>query len=121
MDNKIVNKIGHQKKKKLFIPKLKKSNQKIKFSKIITSKINNKRRKKRVKMEQNASKKLWKTDNEILEVNVTETISNIKNDAGEVMTNPEDITEYFNNFFVNIGKKLARKKFKSHKNKKFEF
>lgn len=63
-------------------------------------------------MEQNASKKLWKTDNEILEVNVTETISNIKNDAGEVMTNPEDITEYFNNFFVNIGKSQQERSLK---------
>ena len=50
----------------------------------------------------------WKLLNEILNKNKTTFVSNkfIKDD-GSIVTNPDDIVECFNDFFVNIGNKLA--------------
>lgn len=58
------------------------------------------------------NKNIWKTLKLILynrEENVKPTINKIKNNNNEIISKDSDICEYANNYFINIGSKLASK------------
>ena len=53
-------------------------------------------------------KQTWKTINNIIGRGKKQSLqSNFKDESGKVLTNPQDIANSFNDFFVNIGPKLA--------------
>ncbi|KAJ8973486.1 hypothetical protein NQ317_006914 [Molorchus minor] len=65
--------------------------------------------KKELKMKIITRKKLWQTINEITTNSETVKIASMKNKDNEIINNPTEIAENFNEFFVDIGKNLADK------------
>ena len=56
----------------------------------------------------NDMKKTWKTINNVIGKGQKQSLRHkFKDECGSILTNPQDISNKFNDFFVNIGPKLA--------------